>query len=165
MNFTYKIFSIIILALFVCVGVVYAATNSPKFSRAFIKHFKECDTYTETITSFYEGNTYTTTRNIKGWLNGACRYKENVKSAIGEYNITCSFPEIQLEELTESMKIKSKKESTFKLDLYAQVKDEKTGKMQYSVVGDTIIKGTPAVITWAKYQNNPYFCTATKVEK
>ena len=45
---------------------------------------------------------------------------------------------------------------------FAEQPDAK-GSNKYKVVGSTVIKGNKAFITWAKYQNNPYFCRPEKI--
>ena len=86
---------ILIIAVVAGIACVYAATET-KFSSKFTKHFKDCDSYQETIESEYEGNSFTTQRKIIGWSNGYCRYEEIVKHAGDAYKINCNFSEIQL---------------------------------------------------------------------
>lgn len=141
---------------------VFAAEYT-KFSSKFVKNFKDCDAYQETTTSDFEGKTFTTTRKIIGWRNGFCKYQEIVTSANDKYQLNCSFPSIQVDELYEAMKDKSKEPEKYELEMFAEQKDPKTGKTKYAVVGTTTIKGNKAYLVWAKYQNSPYFCTPQKV--
>ena len=68
-----------------------------------------------------------------------------------------------MEDLYNSMRDRSKEPITHELDAYAEVKNPKPNANKYVVVGSTTIKGNKAYITWAKYQNNPYFCKPTKL--
>lgn len=142
---------------------VYASEYT-KFSRKFIKHFKDCDVYEETVNSHFEDTDFTTKRKIHGWKNGICKYSEVVTSKDGTYNIDCRFGEVQIDDLYDAMKSRSKEAERFNLEIYEPTKDPKTGETIYKVKGTTVIKGNKAYIEWAKFQNNPYFCRATKVK-
>lgn len=63
------------------------------------------------------------------------------------------------------MKDKSKTPESYELEMFGEQKDPKTGKIKYIKTGTTTIKGNKAYITWAKYQNNPYFCKPQKLSK
>ena len=143
-------------------GCVFAATYT-KFSPKFIKNFQDCDKYQESVVSEFEGKQFTTNRKILGWRNGMCKYQEVVSSPTDKYQIDCNFTAIQVEDLYNSMKDRSKEPITYELDNYAEVKNAKPNENKYVVVGSTTIKGNKAYITWAKYENNPYFCKPTKL--
>jgi len=155
-----------ILALTVVISSIYScvlAAQYTKFSTKFIKAFKDCDKYEETVTSEYDNKTFTTTRKISGWHNGSCRYQETIKSPTDSYLLNCSFGELQVDELYQSMKSKDKDSEKYELDLYVEQKDPKTGKTKFVVAGSRTLIGNKAYINWAKYQNNPYFCTPQKL--
>lgn len=156
----------IAVALFILflgsLSCVFAATYT-KFSSKFIKNFQDCDKYEETVVSEFENQQFTTTRKILGWRNGMCKYQEVVSSPKDKYQIDCNFTAIQMEDLYNSMRDRSKEPITHELDAYAEVKNPKPNASKYVVVGSTTIKGNKAYITWAKYQNNPYFCKPTKL--
>lgn len=156
-----KIFSTI-LTLLIFASTVFAADYT-KFSRKFIKHIKDCDSYEETITSQYEDTSFKTVRKIQGWKNGLCKYSETITSAQGAYKLDCGFNEVQLDDLYEAMKDRSKKAEKYTLDLYAERTNPKTGAIEYVKNGSTEIKGNKAYIIWAKYQNNPYLCRPTQI--
>ena len=145
-------------------GMCAYAANITKFSSKFIKKFKDCESYQETITSNYEGNTFTTDRKIIGWSGGFCKYEEVVKSPTEIYKLNCRFSSIQVDDLYDSMKDKSNNLEDFGLETFVEHFDEKTGKTSYISNGITTIKGNKAYITWAKYQNNPYFCKPEKLK-
>ncbi len=152
--------AVILTSVFSC---ALAATFT-KFSNKFIKNFQDCDKYEETITSEFENKTFTTTRKILGWKNGFCKYEETITSPEDKYQLRCSFSAIQMDELYQAMKSKSKENERYELDMYAEQKNVKNGAPKYAVVGTTTIKGNKAYVTWAKYQNNPYFCTPVKLK-
>ena len=157
---------VIILGLFTVLAsglCAYAATVT-KFSSKFIKNFKDCDQYQETINSQFEGENFTTDRRILGWSNGLCRYEEIVKTTNDIYKLDCRFSSIQVDDLYESMKSRSNEPETYGLETFVEQIDEKTGKSKFVSNGITTIKGNKAYITWAKYQNNPYFCKPEKLK-
>jgi len=141
------------------------ASEYTKFSSAFIKKFKDCDYYEETTHSEFEGNTFSTNRKIIGWKNGFCKYQEIIKSKEGNYQLDCLFSSLQVDDIYYSMKDKSKTPESYELEMFGEQKDPKTGKIKYIKTGTTTIKGNKAYITWAKYQNNPYFCKPQKLSK
>jgi hypothetical protein len=154
----------IIAILGICTISSFAfATTYSKFSSKFIKNFKDCDNYEETINSEFEGQTFTTNRKIAGWRNGFCKYEEVIKSQAGNYKLSCSFSDLQLEEIYLAMKSKSKEIEKYDLESFAEQTDSKTGKTKYISLGTSTIKGNKAYIVWAKYQNNPYFCKPQKL--
>ena len=156
---------LIILSLFAMVtGLCVYAAEITKFSSKFVKHFKDCDLYEETVNSEFQGQTFTTKRSIQGWRNGFCRYQETVSSKDAKYQINCGFSDLQVDDLYESMKDRSKKVERYNLDLFAPKVDQKTGETKYVKDGSTVIKGNKAYITWAKYQNNPYFCSFKELQ-
>ena len=152
--------AVILTSVFSC---ALAATFT-KFSNKFIKNFQDCDKYEETITSEFENKTFTTTRKILGWKNGFCKYEETITSPEDKYQLRCSFSAIQMDELYQAMKSKSKENERYELDMYAEQRNVKNGAPKYAVVGTTTIKGNKAYVTWAKYQNNPNFCTTVKLK-
>lgn len=155
---------IILLSIILAISTTCAiASQYTKFSKSFIKNFKDCDEYEETVTSDFHGETFTTNRKILGWKNGFCKYQEIISTQKEKYKLNCSFSEIQLEELYLAMKDRSDKPEVYNLDVFSEKKDEKTGKVSFVKTGSTSIKGNKAYIIWAKYQNNPYFCTPTKL--
>lgn len=156
-----KIFSTI-LTLLIFASTVLAADYT-KFSRKFIKHIKDCDEYEESITSEYEDMSFTTVRKIHGWKNGFCKYTETITSAQGAYKLDCGFNEVQLDDLYEAMRDRSKKSEKYTLDLYIEKTNPKTGAKEYVKNGSTEIKGNKSYIIWAKYQNNPYLCHPTEI--
>lgn len=152
----------LLVVLVAGMSCVFAAEYT-KFSSKFIKHFKDCDYYEESMVSEFEGKQFTTNRKIIGWRNGFCKYEETIKSPEDEYQLNCSFSNIQVDELYNSMRNKSKDPETYELEMFAEQKDKK-GQTKYVVVGSQTIKGNKAYITWAKYQNNPYFCKPQKIK-
>lgn len=152
----------LLVVLVAGMSCVFAAEYT-KFSSKFIKHFKDCDYYEESMVSEFEGKQFTTNRKIIGWRNGFCKYEETIKSPEDEYQLNCSFSNIQVDELYNSMKNKSKDPETYELEMFAEQKDKK-GQTKYVPVSSQTIKGNKAYIAWAKYQNNPYFCKPKKIK-
>jgi len=144
------------------IGAVFAAQYT-KYSSKFIKAFKDCDKYEENIVSDYGGETFTTNRKILGWQNGMCRYQETISSKTSKYGLNCIFGELQVEELTKAMKDRSKVVEKQEIDLFAEQKDPKTGKIKFVPANSQIIIGNKPFLVWTKYQNNPYFCIPHKL--
>lgn len=158
-----KKFLIISLSVLVCSTCVWASEYT-KFSRSFIRHFKDCDAYEETVSSVFEDEAFKTTRKIHGWKNGRCIYTETITSKDeGAYKLNCAIMEAQVDDLYDAMRSRSKKPDKYNLDIYAPKVNKKTGETEYTVAGGTIIKGNKAYIEWAKVQNNPYICTPEKI--
>ena len=152
-----------LLVLFAGISCVFASEYT-KFSKKFIKHFKDCDIYEETVTSNFEDSNFTTNRRILGWKNGMCRYMEIITSKEGSYKLDCRFAEIQLDDLYLAMKDRSNKPEKYNLDIFQPKVDPKTGETTYITNGSTVIKGNKAYIVWAKYQNNPYICRSERLK-
>ena len=156
-----KIFVITLAGLIL--GSTVMASEYTKFSRKFIRHIKDCDAYEETVTSKYEDMTFNTTRKITGWKNGFCKYSETITSEVGAYKLDCRFTDIQLDDLYEAMRNRSKKAEKYSLDVYVEKKNPKTGDLEYVKDGVTEIKGNRAYVIWAKYQNNPFICKPSEI--
>ena len=156
-----KVFALSLAVLIT--GSFVFASEYTKFSRKFIRHIKDCDAYEETVTSEFEDVTFKTTRKIIGWKNGFCRYFETITSAQGAYKLDCGFTDVQLDDLYEAMKDRSKKADRYILDVYTEKVNPKTGEVEYIKNGTTEIKGNRAYIVWAKYQNNPYICKPSEI--
>lgn len=153
----------ITLLLITVVSFTYAfAAEYSKFTSKFIKNFKDCESYEETTTSEFEGKNFSSSRKILGWRNGFCKYQETISSSDGKFQVNCAFSPVQVDELYNAMKNRSKDTELFELETFIQEKDA-NGKIKYRSNGSTTIKGNKAYITWAKYQNNPYFCKPQKL--
>ena len=162
-KFTTLILTVVVLVS-ACFTCVVAADNISKFSSKFKKNFRDCDKYEETVESEYQGESFTIKRSIQGWRNGFCKYEETLVSKDRGYKLNCSFSNIQVDELYEAMTSRSKAVEKYELDLFHEVQDPKTGKVRYVSNGTTSIKGDKAYISWAKYQNNPFFCKPEKIK-
>lgn len=155
----------IIAGLVLCSAFSFAfAAGDTKFSAKFIKNFKDCDKYEETISSTFEDRNFTTNRKIIGWRNGFCKYEEIITSPVDQYQLSCSFSAIQLDELYNAMKSKSRELERYELETFAETIDPKTGAIKYKSIGTQTIKGNKAYIVWAKVQNNPYFCKPQRIK-
>ena len=154
----------ILISLFALASGIVIASENPKFSRKFVKSFKDCDSYSESSESIFEGVNFKSTRKILGWKNGFCKYEETMYSPLGDYVVRCSFPPIQVEELYNAMKDRSKEQIRQNLEIFGQKKDPKTGELSYVVVETREIKGSKAYVAWARYENSPYFCIPEKLD-
>ena len=138
------------------------AEEYTKYSSRFIKKFKDCDAYEETVNSTFENKTFKTNRKIIGWRNGFCRYEQTITSPEDQYRLLCSLTSIQVDDLYSTMKKKTRKVDKTELEIFAP--QTTTSGVKYNVVGTQTIKGTPAYLAWTKIQNNPYFCTPQKLK-
>lgn len=162
-----KLYKVLIMSLGFAVvsGLCAYAVEYARFSPKFVKSFKDCDRYEETVTTEFENKKFTTTRNIIGWKNGMCRYQETISSPVDQYRLNCRFTVLQVDELYKAMKANSKVEEKYELDIYSEYTDPKTKEKSYKVSSTTTIKGNKAYIAWTKMQNNPYFCVPEKISK
>ena len=159
-----KKITILSLILTIVSATCVCASEYTKFSKKFIKHFKDCDAYEETVVSEFEDNSFTTVRKIHGWKGGVCRYSEVITSKNESYRLNCAFAEIHVDDLYEAMKDRSNKAERYDLEVFKSKIDPKTKETYYVQAGSTPIKGNKAYITWAKYQNNPYICRSEKIK-
>ena len=134
-----------------------------KFSSRFIKNFKDCEAYEETVTSTFESKTFKTNRKIIGWRGGTCKYEETITSPDDQYKLLCSFTTIQVDALYAAMKNKSKKTEADELEVFAP-QATTNGGVKYVVIETQPIRGNRAYVAWTKIQNNPYFCLPQKVK-
>lgn len=164
MKKTFGIMLTLLIAAGVSLTCVFAA-EYVKYSKNFIKHFKDCDAYSESTSSEFEGESFETTRKIIGWRNGMCKFQETLKSSEGTYQVDCAFPSVQVDELYEAMTSKSRQTEPEKMELeiFNSKTDPKTGKVSYYVAGTQTIKGNRGYLVWTKYENNPYFCKPKKL--
>ena len=147
------------------VGSVFTAAigeRYTKFSSKFVKNFKDCDNYEETVTSEFENQKFTTRRKIHGWRNGICLYEEVITSPKDQYRLVCNLTSMQVDELYDAMKKKPRAIEKYEMEIYAP-QETKNGT-KYNVVGTQTIKGNRAYVAWARVQNNPYFCTPQKIK-
>lgn len=158
--------SLLILSVITVIGGLCAyAADYTKFSSGFVKNMKDCDKYEETVTSEFEGTKFTTTRNIIGWRNGMCHYKETISSPKETYRLNCKFSQLQVDELYRAMKSNPRVVERKELEIFTEQIDPKTKEKYYKATSTTSVKGNKADITWAKFQNNPYFCFPEKISK
>lgn len=154
---------IYVLSMFLILGFsIVKASEYAVFSHGFIKNFKDCDKFEETTNSTYNGDSFTEKSEILGWENGFCHYRTTIVSKDTGYRLECMFSDIQVEELYNAMRDKSRTVSEYKMDLFKPV-DSNDGEITYKKAADTIIKGNKGYIAWTKYQNNPYFCRPYKL--
>ncbi|MBP3821129.1 hypothetical protein J6G99_05740 [bacterium] len=156
-----KIITILLIGI-MSISIVSSAEQN-KFSKAFIKNFKVCENYSESLTSDFEGSSFSIKRNILGWSNGQCRYQETISSSRGKYQLDCYFNEIITDELYSAMKDKSKEQEIQNIDIFEE-KVNRAGEKNYVKTGSTSVKGSKAYVTWAKFLNNPYFCVPKKID-
>ncbi|MBR1425703.1 hypothetical protein IJ579_09105 [bacterium] len=152
-----------VLVTFIITGLCAYAADYTRYSSKFIKNFRDCDSYQETTTSNFEGQNFSTTRKINGWRNGYCKYQETYSSGAEKYQLDCKFADMQVEELYDAMKSRSKKIERASVDVFSKVTDPKTGQVKYVKSDSTIVKGSKGYVAWTKYLNNPYFCEMKKL--
>ncbi len=153
-----------IFAILISAATCICTAEYTKYSSKFMKKFRDCEAYEETLNSEFEGKTFTTHRQIIGWRNGLCRYQVTISSpSEGKYNLKCSFSSLQVDELYEAMRDRSKKTISLDIDIFKKNAVTKSGDPAYTRIGSTLIKGPKGYITWTKYENNPYFCVPERL--
>ncbi len=143
--------------------LVATAERYTKFSSKFVKNFKDCDRYEETVKSEFEAQSFTTNRKIIGWRNGFCLYEEVITSPKDQYKLSCRLTSFQVDELYNAMKTRSRKAESAEMEIFAP-QETKDGSTKYTVIGTETIKGNKAYLSCAKIQNNPYFCRPVKTK-
>ncbi len=151
----------LMLILFVGAASVLAAQKS-MYSRQFMNNFKDCTPYSETVNSSYDGKSYIENREIVGWNNGMCFYRISLSTNNDKYEYDCVFSNLQMEELYNAMKSRSKENERYSIDLFTPYENQKNGEIYYKKTGYSTISGSKAYVTWVKYQSNPYFCRPRK---
>ena len=90
-----KKFLITLFVICVCLAV-YARSQDDKFINA----LRDCSSYKDSGNVNTEGITAQSTKEITGWNNDKCVYKEAVNLNGANVNIKCSFSKAQIKEIT-----------------------------------------------------------------
>ncbi len=116
----------------------FAAEYSPKF----ISSLKNCTSYSTTETSNVLGMQIYTSRQIMGWSNGKCIYKEIKGPVNNKYTFNCRFTQPQLNSLVRSALQSSTGKTSVSTDL---------------TEGSASTSGDDDV--WNEYMSNLNICT------
>ena len=124
----------------ICIAV-YAKTQDDKFINA----LRDCSPYRDSGNINSDGINAQSTKEITGWNNGKCTYKEAINLNGANVNIKCNFSKSQIEEITS-------------------VADAYYLTLQYSKenvdsLSADAIKNNPLTNVFNKYLQNPNVCS------
>ena len=132
-----KKFLVIISIL--CVSLMVKASDDK-----FINALRNCSNYTDSGTINADGISASSTKQILGWNNHKCTYKENINMNGINANITCRFTKSQINEITSvadayflTLKYSKEKPDTSSLDA---------------------VKNNPLTNVFNKYVQDPSVC-------
>ena len=90
-----KKFLITLSIISICLAV-YAKTQDDKFINA----LRDCSSYSDSGDVHTEGITAKSSKEISGWHDGKCTYKESLNLNGTKVNITCNFSKAQIKEIS-----------------------------------------------------------------
>ncbi len=110
---------------------------------SFTENLKDCREYYGSQTIDLQDIKLTTTRQIQGWVDGKCSYKEAVSTKDAKYTVNCLLSKENIADLVKTMEDFEKDESNKNIDLN-----------DFSQVQSSTI-----VSNWSKYLQNPEICS------
>ena len=136
-----KIFSTMILALIATVAIV--STVHAYDTASFTENLKNCSEYFGSQTIDLDAIKLTTTKQIQGFKNNKCVYKETISTKDAQYSVMCQLSRKQISELVSVMEDFEKDSSNSSLNLN-----------DFDAVQNTTV-----VNAWAKYLQDPEVCS------
>ena len=86
---------ILVFISVLCICLMVKASDD-----VFINALRTCSNFRDSGTVNTEGVSAKTTKQITGWHDGKCTYKENIKMNGLNINMTCHFTKAQIQEIT-----------------------------------------------------------------
>ena len=86
---------ILVIIFVLCICITVKASEDK-----FINALKTCSGFTDSGTINTDGISATSTKQILGWHNNKCTYKENISMNGINVNIACHFTKSQIKEIT-----------------------------------------------------------------
>lgn len=127
------------LCLLTCCVVAFA--NDIDFANA----LKTCSSFTDSGNVKTDGLDVQTKKQILGWENNKCVYKETLNFAGMNTNVTCKFSQSQIDEIFSVMKA---------YDVVSKYSNEKVDLSSSQAVQDN-----PVVQVWNKYLQDNSVCS------
>lgn len=127
--------------------IVIACTVLVSYSNdlEFVQSLMRCSSYSDSGSIKVEGMDVTSHKQILGWENNKCVYKETVQMQNTNTCIVCKFNKSQLSELSSVINA---------YNTVQQYSNTKTDTSTLSAVQDN-----PVVKAWSKYFQDPSVCT------
>ena len=138
-----KYLYVLIIAI-ISASVIYAG------GRNFADALQNCSVYTESGTVNADGVDVSTTKQILGWENNKCIYKETVNFSGINSCVICKFSKSQLAELAGVTKA---------YDVINQYSDN---KQDVPSIEDA--KNSAVVKAWSKYMQDPKVCSINMIK-
>ena len=136
---------VFIIALLVTTLVVLAEDSG------FTSALKSCSSYTESGTVDTSGMKVQSTKQILGWQNNKCVYKENINFSGMNTTVTCKLTKPQINELVSVM------------NAYSLV--QKYSGQEPDLSSPEAAQNNPVVKAWNKYLQDPSVCTMSGLDQ
>lgn len=135
-------FRIIFIAI-VLICLVRVALVQANDTTSFTENLKDCKEYYGSQTIDLQEVKLTTTRQIHGWVDGKCSYKETVSTKEAKYTVNCLLTKEHIANLVKTMEDFEKDETGKNIDLndFAQVQN------------------STVVSNWSKHLQDPEICS------
>lgn len=130
----------IAMAVFCISRAAFVQANEPA---SFTENLKDCKEYYGSQTIDLQEVKLTTTRQIQGWVDGKCSYKEAVSTKDSKYTVNCLLSKEHIAELVKTMEDFERDESSKSIDLN----------------DFTQVQNSSVVSNWSKYLQNPEICS------
>ena len=132
-----KIFYLSVCVLFLA-GIMNVKANE---NQDFTDSLKTCTNYYENQTIKLQDFTISTIREIHGWKDGKCSYKETVSAAEKKYSVNCNLSQEHINELVKTMENFNQSSKDLDLNDFEQ------------------IQKSSVATNWSKYLQNPEICS------
>ena len=134
-------------AIALCAMSLCVFANSSSLTSA----LRDCSSFSEFGVVNTEGMQVESRKQILGWENDKCVYKESVKFSGINTDITCRFTKAQITELSSVM------------NAYELLQGYSASDVDTSSV--SAVQSNPVVKAWSKYLNNTSVCTMSGLDK
>ena len=138
------------LALFLLIIVMTSMIVTASEDTKFINALKTCSAFSENGQVKADGQNAASSKQILGWKNDKCVYKEKINYSGIDIDVTCSFTKDQIKELSSVMGA---------YDLLQQY-----SKDDMNIESVEQVQNNPVVKAWNKYLQNPEVCTIGGLE-
>jgi cell fate (sporulation/competence/biofilm development) regulator YmcA (YheA/YmcA/DUF963 family) len=133
----------IVLVLALLATTLFVIAEDSRFTSS----LRSCASFTESGTINTEGMSVQSTKQIMGWDNDKCVYKETVNFNGLNVTTTCRLSKPQIEELASVM------------NAYALVQEYSNESVDTSKLSE--VQNNPVVKAWNKYLQDSSVCTMT----
>ena len=140
-----KLYIFLLLAGIACISTTYAQNND-----LFINALRNCTPYNSSGELMLNGVSTTTTKQMQGWNDNKCTYKETVLFNGNSLTITCRFSKSQIRDIVSVAD-----------EYYAT---HKNAAEEVDTSSLEAIQNNPIASVFNKYLQNPEVCTMGGIE-